>query len=197
MHWCHLAATSLGSVGLLFPTQEQWPFPLLRAAFYFHSAPSAHENSNFSIWVIHNLPTLHHISGLTAASEPQHKIFFFSVGPPDFSKSVYKFPFLIPSWYELSVILYFSWLGTDLVYSHVPCSDEVSKRPSHVLLVIETPTFLLDSWLPTYKMCFTEPPVASYTHVALFRTNEIITDSNVFNLYTDIFKGNFILFPNG
>lgn len=41
-------------------------------------------------------------------------------------------------------------------------------------------------------MYFTEPPVASYAHVAQFRTNEIITDSNVFNLCTNIFKGNFI-----
>lgn len=41
-------------------------------------------------------------------------------------------------------------------------------------------------------MYFTELPVASYTHVALLRTNEIITDSNVFNLCTNIFKGYFI-----
>lgn len=78
------------------------------------------------------------------------------------------------------------------VYSHVPCSDAVSKLPSHVVLVIETPAFLLDTRLPTYKMYFTELPVASYTHVALLRTNEIITDSNVFNLCTNIFKGYFI-----
>lgn len=65
VHWCHLPATSLVSVGLLFPTQGQQQRSLLRVAFYSHFASSAQDNSNFFIYVEHNLPLLHYILGPT------------------------------------------------------------------------------------------------------------------------------------